>query len=504
MRVLLARPGYGTVYRLLTRESKQRMVFPPMGLMTLGAVLESAGHDVSIVDCEAERLDAPGVVDRASSFGADFVGCSSTTPEFHIASRILGSVKSELGLPTVLGGPHATVCAEEVLASSPHIDYTVRGEGERTLVELVERLAASRSVEGVEGLSYREGGVVTHNACRDPIPDLDTLPLPAWHLVEPKAYMVPCSRSGMKMCGTVQTSRGCPYDCAFCYPMFGRRVRYKSVRRVLDEIALLLHECGVEWLYFVDENVTIDATRMMAICEGMVEEGLDVPWQCLARADSIRDEMLVKMRAAGCVQVSLGVESGSQRVLDLMRKSMSLATIDAAFERLRAGGFETRGSFVIGLPGDDKSSIRETIEFAKRLKIDRASFNIFTPYPGTRVLEDPSLKQLFHILSDDWSQYTRHGNAVVELPGVTREELMDLQRVANMEFYTSWWSIRHHAKAFLRGDRQGFYYRPLVFALRERLVRLGRRLYRLLVPHVDEKAAERVMEADDQRDVDAA
>jgi anaerobic magnesium-protoporphyrin IX monomethyl ester cyclase len=472
MRVFLARIAYSDVYKLLTSRSKRKMIFPPMGILTLAAVLEASGHSVTVVDCEAEGLTPDALVQRILDDRADVFGCGSTTPEFHLADEVLRFVKDRTGVTTVLGGPHGTILSDEVMAGSPHIDFVVRREGEVTFPALLDALASAGSVADIAGVSYRsEDGTVIHNEDRPLVVDLDAFPAPAWHLVDMESYCVPDPQRGVQTCGTIQTARGCPFSCSFCYPMFGHRVRRKSVGRVLDEIEELVKVHGVESLYFIDDTITLEPERLMAICDGMIERDMVVPWQCLARADSVRDDMLERMRAAGCVQVSLGIESGNQGILDSMRKRTTLEMVEHACTKLRGVGFETRGSFVIGLPGDSRKTIRETIEFAKRIDLDRASFNIFTPYPRTATVDDPDMSAKYTVLSTDWSQYTRHGNAVIELPDVSRDELIELQRIANMEFYTRFASIRHHARAWISGNRDAFFYRPFVFAFRERFAR---------------------------------
>lgn len=470
MKVLLARTAYGGVYKLLTSPTKRKMIFPPMGLMTLAGSLEAAGHSVTIVDCEAEGLTADDLVARVNSDGFEVFGCGSTTPEFHFADDVLRAVKEGTRAVTVFGGPHATVLPDQVLSASPHIDFVVRREGDVTFPEALAALASGASLAGVAGVSYRsEDGTAIHNEDRPLVADLDSLPSPAWHLVDAEAYCAPDPRRGMLTCGTVQTSRGCPFNCAFCYSMFGHRVRRKSVAKVLDEVENLVRVRGVESLYFIDDTITLDPDRLIAICDGMIERELVVPWQCLARADSLREDMLDRMKAAGCVQVSLGIESGNQGILDLMRKRTNLQMLKTACKTYHEKGFETRGSFVIGLPGDTRQTIRETIDFAKGLDLDRASFNVFTPYPGTATAEDPVMTSKYRIVDNDFADYTRHGNAVIELPDVKTNELIELQRIANMEFYTRWASIRHHVKAWLTGVRDSFFYRPFLFAVRERL-----------------------------------
>lgn len=471
MRVFLARPSYSTAYAMITSKTRSTMVMPPNGLMCVAGALERAGHEVSIADGEGEQLSTEAIVERAVAFGPAVVGVGATIVDFEQANEMLADLKERLGVHTILGGPHGTILADEILRKNAHIDVVVRGEGEETAVELFAALENGGHLGSIQGLSHRENGSIRHNEDRGYIKDLGTLAPPARHLIRPELYLYPDPRHGMKRMMTVQTSRGCPFRCGFCYHMFGRHMRFRPFLDVVDELEECVNRYGAEWIVFVDDTFTLNQKRVMAICEEIVRRGIGVSWFCLARADTLREDMLAKMREAGCVQVSIGVESGNQEILDSVHKGTKLAEVKRAFVMLKRLGFETRGSFILGLPYENRRTIRKTINFAKRLKLDRAFFNICTPYPGTDVWDNAVAGDGCTLLTHDWAEFKRHGNAVIELPDLSREELIDLQRVAMMEFYLRWPIVRDHLVSFFRGAREGFYYRPLWFAVKERIRR---------------------------------
>ncbi len=471
MRIFLARPSYSSVYGLITSKTKTMKIIPPYGLLSVAASLQEAGHTVEVADCEAEELPRGAVTRRAARFGAQVFGVGAVSPNFYAANVLLRDAKKQLRVVTVLGGPHGTVRPDQVLTENPHIDFVIRGEGEITAVTLTEAIEARADLRSVKGLSFRTDGKVIHNEDQPLVEHLDELPLPARELINPALYNLPDPRFGMRRAEGVQTSRGCPFQCAFCYRMFGHRIRYRSPKAVIDEIQMCLDERGVQIIVFLDDTFTLKPDRTIEICEMMLERQLKVPWVCFARADTLREDVLRKMRQAGCVRISIGVESGDQATLDLVKKNTNLEQIRGAYAMLKRIGFESRGSFIIGLPGENRRTIRRTINFAKSLQLDRAFFNIFTPYPGTETLEDAKFRTRYRLLTQDWSRFRRYGNAVVELDEVSHKDLIDLQRVATMEFYLRGSIIYRHLFQFLRGARDPYYYRPVWFAVKERLRR---------------------------------
>jgi len=467
MKVLLTRPAYSPLYQLITSKTPQKLVFPPIGLLYVAAVLEDEGHQVEIVDGEADDLTPDGILQRIEATKPDIVGAGATTVDFEYANLILKQAKERFGVITMLGGAHGTILTNEVLDENLHIDYVVRGEGEITIRELLREMEGNRNFSQIEGISYREEGRVVNNKERSLISDLDKNPWPARHLLDNSKYLFPVPRKGMQIMTDIQTSRGCPYGCIYCYRMFGRKIRFRDPGLVVDEIEDSVVRWGVKFISFVDDTFTVNRERVIEICDRIIKRRLKISWACLARVDTLEEEMLRKMKEAGCAQISTGVESGNQEVLDRVGKGTILEQYVEAYQLLKKIGFETRGSFILGLPYENVETMRNTIDFAKKLQLDRAFFNICTPYPGTPLFEMAEKGEGLSLLTQSWKDFKRWGDAVIELEDVSRDELMEWQRIAMMEFYARPKIIFNHIKEFLKGEHAKYYYRPLFFGLTE-------------------------------------
>jgi len=480
MKILLARPAYSPVYDLISSKTVYKEVSPPFGLLYVAAALEEDGHQVEIIDGELDNLTPDGIIQKIKGIDPDILGVGVTTVDFDYGNLILKEAKEMLGVRTVMGGPHATVLADQVLAENPHIDYLVRGEGETTTRELVRQLDGNtnRSLSQIKGLSYRQDGQIVHNEDRPMIADLNQNVLPARHLIDQRRYLLPVPGKGMRSMTPIQTMRGCAFKCIYCYRMFGNSVRFRDIIPVVDEIEDCLNNQGVESITFIDDTFAINKNRVIELCEEIIKRRLKFPWRCYTRANTIDIDILKIMKEAGCKQISIGVESGNQEILDIAGKNIKLEYYARAYKLLGKTGFEKRGSFILGLPYENARTIRDTIDFAKRLRLDRAFFNICTPYPRTRLFEMAEKHEGIHLTSDSWKEFKRWGNAVVELDDVSREQLIEWQKIAMMEFYARPSIILHHIAEFLRGDHEKFYYRPLFFGLKEFYNRKIRRLFR--------------------------
>jgi radical SAM superfamily enzyme YgiQ (UPF0313 family) len=376
MRILLTNPANAGILRAVG------LLFPPMGLLSLGAYLEQAGCQVEIRDfCN------PGPDPQYAEY--DLVGISTDTTR-HLKAMAIARQAKEAGCLVIMGGPHACYCDEEIL-STPWVDFICHGEGEATLLELVQALAnRHRQWDKIAGLSFRQDGKVVRTPARPFIKDLDSLPLPARHLVDMRLYRR--TRFGERAITPVITSRGCPTNCHFCSSssFFGTRWRARSAEAVGAELAELHDKYGFGAVAFVDDNFTLSPQRVVAIAEEIIRRGLDIWWWNFSRPDTIvkNEEMLKVMRRAGGRTVYIGVESASARTLKELGKKMDLDTVVKAVALLKKHGFEIFASYILGSLEDDTRAIHETIRFAKRLDTNVAQFSILTPYPGTALYEE--------------------------------------------------------------------------------------------------------------------
>jgi anaerobic magnesium-protoporphyrin IX monomethyl ester cyclase len=419
MRILLTNPANIGAFRALG------LHFPPMGLLYLGAYLEPEGYQVEIRDfCN------PG--ERPDYSHYDLV-CITTDTTRHLKAMGIARQAKEAGCTVVMGGPHPCYIDKEILAS-PWVDFIVHGEGEVTLLELVRALeGGGGDWEEVNGLSFQRDGEVVRTPPRPFIRDLDSLPVPARHLVDMDLYRR--TKFGERAITPVVTSRGCPANCNFCSSssFFGRRWRARSADSVVEELEELHKKYGFGAVAFVDDNFTLSPERVVAISEGIIRKGLDIWWWNFSRAENIvkNEEMLKVMKRAGSKTIYIGVESASPQTLAELGKRMNLNTVIKAVEVLKRHGFEIFASYILGSPRDKAKDIHETIRFAKRLDTNVAQFSILTPYPGTALYEE--LKE--RIWTRHWSFYDSQ-HLVYKHEHISFIRMEWLLLMANFLYYT--------------------------------------------------------------------
>jgi radical SAM superfamily enzyme YgiQ (UPF0313 family) len=436
---------------------------PPLGLALIAAILEKERYPVKLLDASALGLmpgDIEGMVARA-----DVVGITAMTPTIGAALGIAHHLKqANPGLTIVMGGPHATLLPEETLVSSPDIDIIVRGEADETIIELLRTLEDKRPLDSIAGISYRSDGKVIHNVDRASIVNMDSLPFPAYHLLPWQRYR-PHPPHGMAMpFAAIVTSRGCPYRCAYCSkPVFGSRFRAQSPDRVVREMAYLKDRFGVKEIAFYDDSFTLDKKRVHAIAEKIVSTGLKVAWTCETRVNLVDRELLRHMKQAGCYAVAYGIESASPEIIKTLQKDITLAQVEEAVRDSREVGLQVIGYFMLGSPGETPETIRQTIDFAKRLKVDFAQFSVTTPFPGTELYE---VYMRNRKESPAWESFVYAGTdnpttPVFESDKLSRDDLKYWTRRAYRAFYlrpsyfwqrlrrcTSWGEIKMNVKGF--------------------------------------------------------
>ena len=428
MRVLLVNPK--SRLPIDTRTS------PSLGLAYLAAVSEGRGDQVLIHDGDVERRPVEAA---ARDFRPDLVGITANTTQMMAAWEEAAAIKRVVGdAPIVLGGPHPTVLPHES-AGRPEIDVVVRGEGEATWLELSERVAAGQSWAGVAGVTYARDGSIVDEPDR-PTLDLSTLPWPAYHLFKMDRYtnLQPVMDHIEGYSFPIMTSRGCPYRCSYCSQIMERRWRMRSPEDVVDEWEWLVRDLGAAEIGVLDDSFNINRQRVLDICDLLIARGLNhVPWIMIngIRANLVDEELMRRMRAAGCVRTAFGVESGNQRILDtIIHKQLTLDQIRRAFAAAKAAGVETIGFFIIGMPGETEETMDDTIRFACELDPLVANFSIATPFPGTEMYD--LVRQRGRILAEDWDDFVFfEGKARFELPDLPAELVERKWKEAYRRFY---------------------------------------------------------------------
>ncbi len=441
MRVLLINPPYTTEDRYGKDLGKFGPLNEPLGLAYLAANLERGGHEVSILDAPALGLGPSSICGQIEEKHPEVVGVTMLTPMYNRSIEVVRAVKGAYPqITVVVGGPHPTIMPRETLIDNEEIDFVVIGEGEVVFLNLINALDCSRSIEDIPGIGYRKDGTVIIKEPPAMITNLDDLPMPARHLLPMHAYHMTKSRSQSEHAFTVSVARGCPFNCAFCCRIFGRKVRHHSVERIAEEIRLLVDEYGAKEINLEADTLTLNRHFINSLCDELIRSGLSkkITWTCESRIDTVNEDILRKMREAGCWQVSYGVETGSQRLLDLIHKDITLEQIEETFEITKRVGISIRAFFMLGIPTETRQESLKTISFAKKLDARWSQFTVCTPFPGTELydlaLRDGGLK------SQRWADYKTHGGwtegSLAYVPeGRTVEELKTLQKQAYRAVY---------------------------------------------------------------------
>ena len=454
MRVCLINPP-----RIQPKAWGKPNVFPPIGLAYVAAVLEKT-HTVSVIDAPTEgwrNLEDSGgntyrvglsneqIAERLKGFRPDVVGIEVpfsgwSRTAFQVASVSKGLKKD---VTVFLDGQHPTAMPKECL-SNPNVDFVVIGERENTVLELVDELEKDRKdFKTVKGLGFLKNGKPIITAQREMIENLDSLPFPARHLLPMKVYAEAVKENPLrgeihKPMTIMITSRGCPYNCVFCSNclVWGKRWRARSPANVVDEMEHIVKSFGVEQIDFYDDNMTLDKQRMGAICDLAVERDVKVEWFTPngIRADTLDEALLRKMKRAGCKKIRLAPESGVQRVVDeVIGKKLDLKSVEQAVVLSKKVGIGVGCFFVIGLIGETKADIEETIRFAYRLRslgADSFIFSIAAPIYGTELYEQAKRGGF---LKEGFCDDSLAGvEPMIETPEFTAEELQELCMRANL------------------------------------------------------------------------
>lgn len=415
---------------------------PRIGVAIIATILNKNGFKVKTYAEDLVAIDFNEIKD------ADLVGISSITSTSSRSYKLISEIKKiNPGVQIVMGGAHPTFMPEEVIENGS--DYAVRGEGEKTIIELINAIEGKCALEDVDGLSFKKDGKFIHNKDRELIENLDDMPFPDWSLLEnhKEINYIP-----------IQTSRGCPYDCKFCsvIKVFGRKYRFRSVGSIIEEIKYLLKTfegSKAKRIFFYDDNFSANKTRTKNLLKKIIEDKIKMPtWFSQDRLDISEDEELMELMVkTGCMRIMAGIESVNPATLKEYKKGQKVEDIKASIEKLHKHGIGVHGMFVLGSEHDDIDSIKKTMNFIIDNKIDTVQIMILIPFPGTEVYKE--LKEQGRMIFDgpkDW--YLFDGHHVVFQPNLISP--WDLQAKASIDLMSSIYS----------------YYRALNFIIHRQLV----------------------------------
>ena len=364
----------------------------PLGLAYIAAVLENEGNDVEIIDMNAEKVSDKHLQRRVSD--ADIVGITGMITEYQQVLKITNIIKeADQHIKVVLGGPLATTLPQELLQTS-QADFVVIGEGEGTIVNLTSAIKRGGNFVDVKGIGYKDGNRIFIADLPESIANLDTVPFPARHLLDMDRYVQNQFHnfsSKMEGFGKIKstnliTSRGCPYSCTFCFrDMWGNRWRGRSPENIVEEMEFLYARYGMNGFFFNDDTFVLDRNRVFEFCNLLKKRKLNAAWLCNGRVNLMTKELLEAMYEAGCREIAYGIESGNQQMLDSLKKNITLEQVRNAVKWTKDAGISANGYFMIGLPGETKKAIRQTIALAEELDLAFYGFSLVTPLPGTEL-----------------------------------------------------------------------------------------------------------------------
>lgn len=417
---------------------------PPLGILQLAAYVEDKCQNVEIevLDCQAKDLDWRGLEKRMESFDPDIVASSGlATCNAYITARTLETAKTvKPDVLTLAGGQHFTATAQESLEAYPEIDVIVRGEGERTLVELLEVSAQKVSLSRVKGISYRAKGKIWHNPPRPLIENLDKLPYPAYHFVEDVVHKYHFTMMGSRSeYAIIEGSRGCQHRCTFCsqWRYWEGAWRVKSAKRIADEMEFCFQNYGSKTLWLTDDDFSF-GKRGRDLCNEIIRRGFsdDIMWWVQARCDDVvkYQSLLPTMRKAGNYWMLLGAESNSSSILNSFNKKTDPGDAKKAVKILKKNDIFSQAMLIIGERGDTAESIAALREFANDLDPDLAIFVVLTPLPGTQIYE--TARRNGWIEDTNWANYDMI-HAVMPTETLSREELQEELYRCYRSFYGS-------------------------------------------------------------------
>jgi len=438
MKILLINPpSFNTIKSCLPQVIDEGRGFtPPLGLMYIAGYLEKYSNcQVEILDSQVEQINYQQLEEEIRKRHPDIVGLTAMTFTLIDVLKTLRIIKKiDKRIKTIVGGPHSTIYPEET-AKLENVDFCVIGEGEKTILNLTENINNSDKLKQIKGVAFQEKNIIINTGQSNFIENLDKLPSPSRHLIPYKKYF--WSLSPLAPITTMFTSRGCPYNCLFCdRPQLGKNFRARSAKSVVKE----MEECermGIKEIFMYDDTFGVERQRVLDICSEIEKRNLKIAWDIRTRVNTVDKKVLEMLKKSGCQRIHYGVEAGTQKILNVLRKGITLEQIKKAFKLTKKAGIQTAGYFMIGSPTETEKDILETIRFMKKLNPDYVHITITTPYPATDLYQ-MGLEQKI-LPGDYWKEFAKNPTSDFEPyfweKELSREELFVLLKKAYRSFY---------------------------------------------------------------------
>ena len=422
MRISLVYPPYG---------SGRRSRYFPFGLAYVAASLRNAGHEVTVVDMEGGDLSIDGAVARVRTSEPGMIGIGGMVTRFRFARELGVRLREILPEAFLMAGNSGATTLPGTYLEACRLDAVVRGEGEATVVELARAVESGDEWRGIPGLAYTSpDGETAMSPERGHAGDLDALPWPAWDLFPIESYILSLDHRGrLTRHMEVVASRGCPFECVYCYRIYGRRVRRRSPGSIVAEIEELVRRYGIRYTGFPDDLFTSDRAFVLEVCRLMRERLPGIRWSCLGRVNTVDADLLSEMKRSGCYWISYGIESGSARMLEAMNRRVTPEQCLHALRITREAGMHAEGSFMIGMYGETRETVDETVEFCRKADIT-APMLFVTPYPGTGIFERARREGRIGDLAGFLEGMNAADSLLVNLTDMSDDDLRDLRKRA--------------------------------------------------------------------------
>jgi len=438
MKILLINPPIeNTIASVMPKELEEGLDFlPPLGLMYIAAYLKKeTSYSVEILDCPVEKMSYDRLKEEIRKRNPDVVGITAMTFTLIDVMKTVKSVK-EVGprIKIILGGPHVIIFPNETIKNK-EIDFLVLGEGEGAIKPLLANINNPKELKNIRGLVFKEEGAIINTGRADFIERLDDLPFPARYLAPYKKYF--SVLSSRRPVTTMFTSRGCPFQCLFCdRPQLGKIFRARSAKNVVDE----MEECaemGIQEIFIYDDTFGVDRQRVLDICKEIKKREVSIAWDIRTRVNTVDREVLEALKEAKCQRIHYGVEAGTQKILNILRKGITLEQVEKAFKTTKEVGIQTAAYFMIGSPTETREDILQTIKFMKKINPDYVHITITTPFPATDLYR---MAQEEKVLTEDvWRNFAKDPKLSFVPPiwekNLSRAELLTLLKNAYRSFY---------------------------------------------------------------------
>ena len=404
-----------------------------IGLGYIAASLLEDGHNVNVLDIQGHKYPPQKVIEEIKNTECDVIGIGTLITGYKYVEWLVREIRNLKPKVKIWIGNSVASPIPEIILNNMAIDVVVAGEGEITVKELAIATEKGEDLQKVKGIYFKQDGKIIKTPERELIPDIDAIPFPAWHLFPQEIYLK--TRTGFMPSprAFVITTRGCPYRCTYCYhPFQNQRVRFHSAERIIEEVKLLKSRYQVKSILFGDDLFTVNKMRVYRICDLLEKERLNIKWMSSSRVDSIDEDMLKRMKSAGCLCLGFGIESGSQTILDNIKKQTTVEKSKRAIQLCKKVGIHPACSFMIGNVGETRETVLETVSFVKEIDLEPPiGFFFATPYPGTE-LYDYAEKE--GKIPDEISLFESYGEQSEELlVNVTKmsdDDLINLRKEA--------------------------------------------------------------------------